>query len=141
MDYFDYSGKVYGKPEDSIEKYKFFLHIEATHVGGFAEMDMYFYFLILQGNILELVMAVSRNDFQQEADIIGRFKLTDPFQNRVLYNYVSEYIKHGRNYFSLGYIFHESTIIFQGRVSRSLLNLPRTTLDTVHPPQFQTYSQ
>ncbi|MFC2090804.1 hypothetical protein ACFLT1_08505 [Bacteroidota bacterium] len=121
MNYFDYSREGYGILPGPPIGYTFFLHVEATHVGGAWELNFYFYYRIIDNAIIEFVNGVGYQDDDLTYNIIGRFKLQEPFYRSSLKNYIREYISEGRNYFGLGYIFHKSTVMNESHF-RSLID-------------------
>jgi hypothetical protein len=116
MNYFDYSSEGYGYIEEPLLKYQFFLHIEATHVGGCLEIEFLFYYRIKDKKLLEIaVKSMTDNSLLGQPNIAGIFELKEPFDRSLLKGYIREYITNGRNYLGLDYVFHSSTIMSENQ--------------------------
>lgn len=94
-----------------MSRYIFFLHIEATHVGGVASMVMKLYYRVIGQDTLELMMKYILEEFDEVTMIIGRFRLHEPMCRNVLMHHTREYFSEGRNYLGLGYIFYKSPVM------------------------------
>lgn len=112
MDYFDYRSKTaYGEKTVPLKEYQFLLRTEVAMDGGASLFKYFFFYRVIDGQILEFLLYVKNEDETESgSSIIGKFNLKEPFRKLLLKDYLRQYIVGGRNFIGLGYTYIESPV-------------------------------
>lgn len=116
MDCFDHANSgMYGKLLFPISEYHFLIHIENPALGGLLEIDYWFYYKVLPGQVLEIVLCTTCEDEEPVYAPYGRFMLKEPLINGVLELHLRRFMVECRNWHGLGWVYHESPVINEER--------------------------